>query len=135
MNVVQELESRFLPSLDRMAKELERLFPDVKTNIWSWSVGTLTEYDGHNMGVESLLPLDNPNQPDNIALSISVKHITTEPRIDGVDVCWGHGYIEAEIFPNEVAFTHDILNKIEDYLPKLFDAMKIAIRRGHPPDE
>ncbi len=136
-SIVQELERRFLPSLHKMAEEISREFPSVKVNVWSHSIGSRTNYQGHNIGIECLFSNANLDQVDNVALSIDVKHLTTVPEIVSADVCWGHpsGYIEAELLQVPVAFDEDVLGKLEDGLQELYSALRTAIERGQPLDE
>jgi hypothetical protein len=84
IDVAQELEKRYLPILRSMAQEIEAEFPNIRINVWSHSVGAVTEYQGHDIGIECLLPDTRFDLTDNIALSISVKHVTTIPKIDTV---------------------------------------------------
>ncbi len=135
MQLVQEMERRFLPILNDMSKHLAREFPEVRTRVLSSAVGSLTDYQGQNLGVECLFPNATPDQDDNVALIISVKHLTTQPLIDSVDVCWGLGYVEDTLFPNPMEATESALAQIEANLPRLYETLKMAVRRGHPSNE
>jgi len=136
-DVVEELERRFLPALHRMAQEISEKFPGVKASAWSQAVGSLTDYQGHDIGVECLLPSAGPDQPDNIALSISVKHLNTVPYFDAAYVCWGHpsGYVEAELFREPIEVSDKALAEIDAGLQTLYDAFQVAVARGYPSDE
>ncbi|MGH7852712.1 MAG: hypothetical protein ACREP3_04685, partial [Candidatus Binatia bacterium] len=68
---------------------MSALFPEVKANVHSDSVGSLTEYQGHQIVIDCLLKDTPDDQPDNVALSVNFRHLTTNPKIDA-DVCWGH---------------------------------------------
>jgi len=136
-NVVQELENRFLSGLQGVAKEIAEQFPGVKAIVWSSPVGSLTDYQGHDLGIDCLLTAAGPDQPDNVALIIGVRHLTTTPLIDRAGVGWGDPSVrvEAELFPEPMEVTTEALQEIETRLPLLYDALKRAVRRGRPPDE
>jgi hypothetical protein len=99
-------------------------------------VGSLTNYQGHDLGIDCLLTDATPDQADNVALSVEVRHLTTTPLMDAA-VCWGHpsGHVEAELFPDPVPMSSETLDKLEAHLPILYDAVELALKRGRPPDE
>ena len=132
--VVQELEMKFLPYLVRMVDEISRDFLNVKANLYSNPVGTRTDYQGHSIGIDCLLLDANPDQVDNIDLGISVRHLNTDPEIERADVCWGHpsGSIEAELFQAPVAYNKGMINRLEERLPELYQALRKALERGQP---
>jgi hypothetical protein len=132
--VVHELERRFLPSLYNMAEEISQKFPNVKVDVWSHSVGSKTEYQGHNIGIDCRLSNVNPDQVDNVALIIDVRHLTTAPEIAYAEVCWGHpsGYLEAELLEAPADFDDSLLGILEDGLQELHSALCAALERGHP---
>ena len=102
MSTLTELEDRFLPVFRKMATDISAEFPRVHTNVWSYPVGALTDYQGHGLGVECSIPT-NPLDPaeqvqlENVALMINVKHLSTQPEIDSVMVSWGSGQVEAKL--------------------------------------
>lgn len=134
--LVRDLEQRFLPSLQNMAEEIAQDFSGVTAKVWSHSIGSQTDYQGHSIGIECSFAEANPVYVDNIALSINIRHLTTTPEIDSADVCWGHpsGYIEAELFQAPVVVDEDELGKLEDGLQGLYSALRAAIVRGQPLD-
>jgi hypothetical protein len=136
-NVIQDLERRFLPSLHKMAEEISQELPNVEAKVYSYSVGSRTDYQGHDIGIDCLFSDATHNQVDNVALSISVRHLTTIPEFDSADVCWGHpsGYVEAELLQVPVAVNEDVLVKLEDGLEELYNALRAAIASGRPLDE
>jgi hypothetical protein len=137
MDVVKDLEKRFLPMLHNMAKEINAEFPHVKTKVQSHSVGSATDFQGHSVALECCLPDVSIDQPDNIVLEITVKHINSKPEISSLDVCWGHpsGEIELFIAPENPECNDALFNDIEDFLPELSETLKMAIKRGRPPEE
>ena len=137
MSTLTELEDRFLPVFRKMATEISAEFPKVRTNVWSYPVGALTDYHGHGLGVECSIPSNLPDQTDPdqteyVALMINLKHLSAKPEIETVLVSWGSGQVETKLIPEPVAITEDILVKIENSLPKLYEVLKSAVARGHP---
>ena len=129
--IVQGLEKRFLPIIKRMAKEISNEFPHVKTNILSFPIGSSTTYQGYTIGIECLLPKNSSNQTDNIALTIETMHLTTFPKVT-VDVCWGDGKLEEELFSGPIEIAEDVFKEIEADLPRMYNRLKESIRRGYP---
>ena len=133
--VVQDLESRFLQRLADHAESIRREFPDVKVELWSSSNGSLTDYQGHDIGIDCLIagvPLD---RPDNVALIIEVMHLATEPKLCDAVVCWGHpsGITEAELFDGDsVPYNESTITVVEDRLDELVAALRAALNRGRP---
>jgi hypothetical protein len=134
MAVVQDAEQRFFPSLHALAAEINERFQNVRATVWSYPVGSLTEFQGHSLGVDCVITDARSDQPDNIALEIGFRRLTTSPYLDA-GVCWGHpsGYSEADAFPDPVALTEDGLATVEAALPHLAAALVEALVRGQPP--
>ncbi len=134
---VHRIEGRFLPVLEATAEDIRRAFPQVRTSTWSSPTGTLTDYQGHDLGIDCKLP-DRPNDKvDNVALFIGVRQLTTTPALSEALVCWGHpsGTIEADLLVEGLPFSEETLLHIEAGLPKLFEALRRALERGKPIDE
>lgn len=129
--IVQGLEKRFLPIIKRLAEEISNEFPHVKTNILSFSIGSLTTYQGYTIGIECLLPENSSNQTDNVALTIETMHLTSLPKVT-VDMCWGDGKLEEELFSGPIEITEDVFEEIEAELPRMYNRLKESIRRGYP---
>ena len=104
------------------------------TNIYDQRVGELTGWQGHDVGIECTFKNVAPEWPDNVALSVSLKHLHDTPSIHSADVVWGHpsGYVEASLLPASVEFSPDFLVKLIERMPELFAAFKQAVRRGRP---
>lgn len=107
----------------------------MKAKVYSQDVGSLTEYQGHQILIDCLLTDAPDDQPDNVALSVSLRHITTNPKIDA-DVCWGNpsGHIEAEFSPGPLEVSDKVLNELYAVMPRLYDSLTEAIKRGKPSD-
>lgn len=134
MDSVSQLRASLLPILQIWQQELRREYPNVMTNICDCSVGDLTDWNGHNIGVDCLFKKSAEDSPDNLALLVSLKHVNKAPSIVSADVVWGHGYVEASVLPKCVEFSPDHLAELIERLPELFTVLKRAIRRGSPPN-
>ncbi len=134
-SIVQELEQRLLPGLQKVAGEISKQFPKVKANVWSSPVGSLTDLHGHDLGIDCLLTEAGPDETDTVALSVTVRHLSTTPLIDQASVCWGapSAHAEAELYPDPIEVTEDSLQELESRSPLLYDILKRALKRGHPP--
>jgi hypothetical protein len=134
MDPVTQFRANLLPILQVWEQELRREFPDVMMKIYDYPVGKLTNWQGHDIGIDCLFKNAAPEWPDNVALSLSLKHLHKSPLIDSADVVWGHpsGYVEASVLPAPVEFSSDRLAELIERLPELFTALKQAIRRGRP---
>jgi hypothetical protein len=136
MSVAQDAETRFLPALHIIAAEINRRFKNVRADIWSGPVGSLTEFQGHGLGVDCLIYDAPADQPDNIALIIGYEYLATSPKVNA-DVCWGHpsGHVEADVFATPLELNEAALAGIEAALPRLSAALIAALEQGHPPAE
>jgi hypothetical protein len=134
--VIKELEDRLLPKLRKFAEEISEQFPTVKATVWSAPVGSLTDYQCHDLGIDCLLSDVGPDETDDVALSIGVKHRATTPLLEA-GVYWGapSGHVEIELFPDPIEATAETIQELEAGLPLLYDAIKTAVRRGQPPSE
>jgi hypothetical protein len=86
----RQLRSSLLPILQSWEQELRRQHPNVITNIYDQRVGELTSWQGHDIGIECTFKNVAPEWPDNVALSVSLKHLHDTPSIHSADVMWGH---------------------------------------------
>ncbi|WP_426437371.1 hypothetical protein [Bradyrhizobium genosp. P] len=133
MDSVSQFRASLLPIMQIWEQELRREYPDVTTTICDSSVGRLTDWNGHNIGIDCLFKEATPDSPDNLALMISLKHVHKAPSLVSADVVWGHpAYVEASVLPECVEFSPDHLAQLIKRLPELFTALKQAIRRGRP---
>jgi hypothetical protein len=135
MDPVSQLRASLLPILQGWEQELRTEFPNWSINIYDWPIGAATDWDGHNIGIDCLFKEAALDEPDNLALSVSLKHVHQAPSLVDADVVWGHpsGYAEARLLPACVEFTPENLAEVIERLPELLTALKQAIRRGRPP--
>ena len=140
-SLVKTLETKLLVPFENLAKRLSNQFPNLRAQVYSYSVGSLTEYQGHSIGVDCLLtdaPLD---ETDNVALCVDLAYLTTRPRISA-GVGWGHpsGHSEASFgvcgsSTEWDEFSDEVLENLYAELPRLSESLVEAVRRRKPSDE
>ena len=54
--LVEQIDELFLPELERLASDLQQRYPNLGFNVWHGVVGSLTDYQGYDCGVECLFP-------------------------------------------------------------------------------
>jgi hypothetical protein len=137
-----ELERRIMPLLETAATILRDEFPSVNIGTESHSVGSLTALQGHMAAISCLLvepekrtPDSSRTEPDLVDLVVGVKHLTTEPQLADLYVCWGHpsGYVEVDLLPAPIVLDEAAWRLAEDAIPALVEALRTAIRRRRPP--
>ena len=140
-SLVETLEAKLLVPFENIAKRLSNQFPNVRTQVYSYSVGSLTEYQGHTIGVECLFNDASFDEPDNVALSVDLAYLTTRPRISA-GVGWGHpsGHSEATFGVGGSSTEWDevsdeMFERLYAELPRLNEAFIEAVRRRKPSDE
>ena len=136
--LVAEVERRFRGYFEQLANELRQLHPLYKFNVYDGQVGSLTAFQGYDLGIEALISGTEPNYPESIAFSIMLCHLTTEPRVM-LDVSWGHG---AGGGCRSLWSAHSIefwplasdkrLDEAFDHLPELADWFAQEIKRRRP---
>jgi hypothetical protein len=96
-SLVEQIEQLFLPDLERLASQMRGQFPALEFNVWHSPTGTLTEYQGYDLGLECVFPAGGHNEPTTVALSIELCHLTSTPRLmAGVEWSGSSGHSEAD---------------------------------------
>ena len=141
-SVVEILEAKLLVPFRDLAERLSNEFPNTKAQVYLHSVGSLTEFQGHSIGVDCLLTDASFDETDNVALSVDLAYLTTRPKINA-DVVWGHpsGHSEAEFFSDWqsssdwLEVSDEVLGNLLADLPRLSESLVEAVRRRKPSDE
>jgi hypothetical protein len=123
--------------LERVRTRLEALLPSLRTEFPSVTfgtfggpVGSVTEFQGHDVGLEASFP-----SGDCVALVASAAYLTTEPRVSA-DVSWNaeaDGGVEASTWQNVYSSkewphaTSQNLEQIDRELPRLVESLRAAI--------
>lgn len=121
------------PRIDEYANAVQHRFPNAKAQSFGGPIGSLTEFQGHDVGLEAVLP------SGDVALTITAAYMTTTPRVFAV-VAWGAngGGWEASTCDNCMSSrdwplaSPASLARIEVYLPTLVEALFVALERGGP---
>ena len=134
--IVEELEGRFLPSLEVMATQLRRDFPNIRINTWSSSIGSATtDNPAHNFGIDCVFAHAPAYEADNVALVIGVLQVNCNPYLSELAVSWGAGSsddcIGADLLDSPIPWSADAISRIEAALPILFEVLIAALR--NPP--
>lgn len=136
--LAQHVEELFLPELERLASQLSGQFPALTFNVWHSPTGTLTEYQGYDVGLECVFPKSADDGPDNVALSIDLCHLTSTPRLMA-SVGWGHpsGQLEAEFkdwatISDWPQATPETIEELRAAFPRLVQAFVAATHRAVP---
>jgi hypothetical protein len=139
--LVTQLEQAFMPRLREIAASAEWLRAGATLTVWSYTVGGATSFDGHSLGVEALLPDRPAHAADNVALSVDLCHLSSEPKVMA-DVAWGDpaGVVELA-FRDEWSTNSDwphatpeVLAELGRVFPELVATFELALRRGAPPE-
>ena len=130
---IDVLERSLLPLCETARDALVLEFPACQIGVWSGAVGSLTTYQGHDLGVAVVLP-DMPHRhADNVSLIVGIKHVTTRPMLAGAAVSWGageHPAVGIELLKRPVRFTTRSLTDIERQFPELVDTLRAGIVAG-----
>ena len=130
MNSIALLEERFLPLLNEAHAAISSEYPAYKFEILSFAVGSNTQYQGHRLGLECVLPDATDDEADNFALLIGMMHLTTEPLICEACVEWsqgGHPDIHIELLSEPLPFSAESIDQIASRLTELLSVFRRAL--------
>ena len=130
--MVAELERRFLPRLAEAGRDIERDFPPARARPWSAPVGSLTEYQGHVIGLDCWLPHTPADHPDSGGLELGVRHLSTAPEWDQASGAWDDGRCEIDRLADPVPYSPSAVAALVDRLGELVMALRAAVARGEP---
>jgi hypothetical protein len=129
-NRVSELEKFLLPKLRESEREFSIEYPEFRFSVWSSSVGSSTNYQGHNLGIECCFPDARDFEADCVALVFGVRHITTTPELCEASVDWGQGdhpNIQIGLLNEALPFTSENLHTVTSRLPELLVTFRNAL--------
>ena len=134
MDVIQTLEERFLKRFRNYAAQLEMDFVRVRATAHSLSAGSVTPLQGHTICLECFFPDASPEESDNVAICIGVKHLKTEPVLCNASVEWGEpGGTELDLLEEPLPCSPEAIGIIEAAVPQLFEALRVAVSRRCKP--
>src|SRR5262245_19115615 len=125
MNVVEILETRYLPMLNQAAGRVGEKHPTFTISVGSGSLGASTTFPGHQIYLEAFRPHSADPEPNCLALEITVEDLPGVPRLGSLGVAWGGDGVPPsdglDLLPTDIGLTPDTLRNIEEALPLLFD--------------
>jgi hypothetical protein len=123
--IVAELEQRIMPRLEAAATTLRERYPNLAISTYSSPTGALTDYQGHDIGIDCVNPAALENEPNNVTLTIGVKRLTTQPLLCDANVGWGAGgpVSGLDILPEPIPWSDQILQNVEDQLFDLIQSL------------
>jgi hypothetical protein len=134
--LVKQLEGIFLAHLDRLAIELRQQYPGLTFTIWSTPTGTLTDYQGHDLGIECIFKRDSKTHAENVALMVEMCHLTSAPRLMG-EVVWSQGsdhsdtsWREWRLMNEWPVASQEAVSDLESTFPELISAYRKAVAQG-----
>ena len=85
------------------------------------------------ISLDCFFPDALPQEADNVAICIGVKHLTTKPMLCDASVEWGNpGGTELDLLEEPVPCTSAAIEACAEAAPRLFEALRIAVaRRRH----
>jgi hypothetical protein len=71
---------------------------------------------------------------DLVDLVVQIQHLTTQPQLSGLYVCWGHpsGRVELDLLPAPVLLDATGWQLAARSVPVLVEALRNALLRGRP---
>lgn len=138
-DVIKQVEQIRSEKYGELKEELSQSAPNAVISFYSHTVGSLTDYQGHDVVIDCFLKNTPPQKSDNVALIIGFCYITSNPKLNA-DVVWGHpsGHCEAETFSDWLCCSDwpEVSEKNVEILykdiPRLCKVFKEAIIRGYP---
>jgi hypothetical protein len=136
-DLLTEVLGTYAQPFQALADELASQHPAAWFSVKSYPVGSATAFQGHSLAVECYWQGRGPEEPDNVALEVSLCHLNAAPRVNA-DVCWGHGRMEAEFAPDALSSdewpetTPKVLERLRERMPELVEALRRAVVRGWP---
>jgi hypothetical protein len=136
-SAVQDLERRFLPKLRDLERSLKATYPMLQFEIWSGSTGGLTEYQGHDVGLECMFPNAQSHEANCVALMVGIKHLTSAPLLCDASVGWcagSHPDVELSLIQDPLPLSTSALESVESRFLELaivFDEAIQAWRLEH----
>lgn len=95
----------------------------MKVNLYSNAVGSKTDWQGHDWGIDCYFPNASEQTQDNTYLSVEAGHLTTMPILNA-SVGWP---VQKQVFPEYQIADDDIIEKISQELPHFFEALRLSL--------
>jgi hypothetical protein len=128
--IVSELEAVFLPLFEHLKDLLSVQYPAYSFHIWSSATGSLTSYQGHDLGIECVFPEAKPQESNCVAASIGVWHLTTSPEICDFGVGWCAGAspeVSGDLLERPLPYSRENAEALAERFPELEDLFLSAV--------
>lgn len=128
--LVLRMEAELLPLFQAALPSLAHAAPQVLASVFAFSTGTQGAFLEYRFGVSCLLDAVPEDQPDELALLVSVSGLDGEASV-AAEVRWGQpsGHSEAQ-----VVLATASMPALHAALPALLAALRNALERGRPAD-
>lgn len=127
---VLRMEAELLPLFQAALPSLAQAAPQVLASVFAFSTGTQGAFLEYRFGISCLLDAVPDDQPDELALLLSVSGLDGEASV-AAEVRWGQpsGHCEAQ-----AVLATASMQALHAALPALLAALRNALERGGPAD-
>lgn len=128
--LVLRMEAELLPLFQAALPSLAQAAPQVLASVFAFSTGTQGAFLEYRFGISCLLDAVPDDQPDELALLVSVSGLDGEASV-AAEVRWGQpsGHSEAQ-----AVLATASMPALHAALPALLAALRKALERGRPAD-
>ena len=128
--LVLRMEAELLPLFQAALPSLAQAAPQVLASVFAFSTGTQGAFLEYRFGISCLLDAVPGDQPDELALLVSVSGLDGEASV-AAEVRWGQpsGHCEAQ-----AVLATASMPALHAALPALLAALRKALERGRPAD-
>lgn len=128
--LVLRMEAELLPLFQAALPSLAQAAPQVLTSVFAFSTGTQGTFLEYRFGISCLLDAVPDDQPDELALLVSVSGLNGEASV-AAEVRWGQpsGHCEAQ-----AVLATASMPALHAALPALLATLRNALERGRPTD-
>ena len=128
--LVLRMEAELLPLFQAALPSLAQAAPQVLASVFAFSTGTQGAFLEYRFGISCLLDAVPDDQPDELALLVSVSGLDGEASV-AAEVRWGQpsGHCEAQ-----AVLATASMPALHAALPALLAALRKALERGRPAD-
>lgn len=128
--LVLRMEAELLPLFQAALPSLAQASPQVLASLFAFSTGTQGAFLAYRFGISCLLDAVPDDQPDELALLVSVSGLDGEASV-AAEVRWGQpsGHSEAQ-----AVLATASMPALHAALPALLAALCNALQRGRPGD-
>ena len=128
--LVLRMEAELLPLFQAALPPLVQAAPQVLASVFAFSTGTQGAFLEYRFGISCLLDAVPDDQPDELALLVSVSGLDGEASV-AAEVRWGQPSNHCEA---QAVLATASMPALHAALPTLLAALQNALARGRPAD-